>query len=115
MEGSTGTSLVYFWVQLNGAYSDRQTSVSLDYQTRSGTAVQGQDFLEARGTLKLYAGEDHAVVAVEILGDTQPEEDEYFYLDVSNPLGAGFADGEVKLTAIRTILDDDGWLAQIGS
>jgi hypothetical protein len=115
VEGSTGSSLVYFWVQLNSANSDRQTSVSLDYQTRSGTAVQGQDFLEARGTLKLYAGEDHAVVAVEILGDKQPEEDEYFYLDVFNPLGAGFEDGAVKLTAIRTILDDDGWLAQIGS
>jgi hypothetical protein len=115
MEGSSGTSLVYFWVQLNGAYSDRQTSVSLDYQTRSGTAVQGQDFLEARGTLKLYAGEDHAVVAVEILGDNQPEEDEYFYLDVFNPLGAGFEDGLVKLTAIRTILDDDGGVNQMGS
>ena len=84
--------------------------MSLDYQTRSGTALQGEDFLESKGTLKLYPGEDHALVAVEILGDMQPEEDEYFYLDVFNPVGAGFDGGLVKLTAIRTILSDDGWI-----
>jgi hypothetical protein len=49
-------------------------------------------------------------VAVEILGDMQPEEDEYFYLDVFNPVGAGFEGGLVKLTAVRTILSDDGWI-----
>ena len=113
LEGSSGTTLVYFWVQLNGTHSDRIGPVSLDYQTRSGTAIQGQDFLEARGTLKLYENEDHAVVAVEILGDDQPEEEEYFYLDVFNPIGAGFEEGMVKLTAVRTILDDDGWFNQM--
>ena len=109
-EGDSGTSLAYFWVQLNGARASLNETVSLDYQTRSGTAQQGQDFLESKGTLKLYPGEDHAWVAVEILGDMQPEEDEYFYLDVFNPVGAGFEGGLVKLTAVRTILSDDGWI-----
>jgi hypothetical protein len=114
VEGNSGTKLVYFWVQLNGYLLDPKVAVSLDYQTRSGTAVQGQDYLEAKGTLKLYPGEDHALVAVEILGDSQPEEDEYFYLDVFNPIGASFEAGLVKLTAVRTILNDDGWLTQMG-
>lgn len=109
-EGDSGTSYAYFWVQLNGALAGLDKTVSLDYQTRSGTALQGEDFLESRGTLRLYPGEDHALVAVEILGDTQPEEDEYFYLDVFNPVGAGFEGGLVKLTAVRTILSDDGWI-----
>jgi secreted trypsin-like serine protease len=110
LEGDSGTSLAYFWVQLNGALAGLNKTVSLDYQTRSGTAQQGQDFLESKGTLKLYPGEDHALVAVEILGDMQPEEDEYFYLDVFNPVGASFEGGLVKLTAVRTILSDDGWI-----
>jgi hypothetical protein len=109
-EGDSGTSLAYFWVQLNGALAGLNKTVSLDYQTRSGTALQGEDFLESKGTLKLYPGEDHALVAVEILGDMQPEEDEYFYLDVFNPVGASFEGGLVKLTAVRTILSDDGWI-----
>ena len=109
-EGDSGTSLAYFWVQLSGSRVDPSKAVSLDYQTRSGTAMQGEDFLESKGTLKLYPGEDHALVAVEILGDFQPEADEYFYLDVFNPVGAGFEGSLVKLTAIRTILSDDGWI-----
>ena len=109
-EGDSGTSLAYFWIQLNGARASLNETLSLDYQTRSGTALVGEDFLESKGTLKLYPGEDHALVAVEILGDMQPEEDEYFYLDVFNPVGAGFDGGLVKLTAIRTILSDDGWI-----
>ena len=109
-EGDSGTSLAYFWVQLNGARASLSETVSLDYQTRSGTALQGEDFLESKGTLKLYPGENHALVAVEILGDMQPEEDEYFYLDVFNPVGAAFDGGLVKLTAIRTIVSDDGWI-----
>ena len=109
-EGDSGTSLAYFWVQLNGARAGPNETVSLDYQTRSGTALQGEDFLESKGTLKLYPGENHALVAVEILGDMQPEEDEYFYLDVFNPVGASFDGGLVKLTAVRSILSDDGWI-----
>ncbi len=109
-EGDSGTSLAYFWIQLNGARASLSETVSLDYQTRSGTAIQGEDFLESKGTLKLYPGEDHALVAVEILGDIRPEEDEYFYLDVFNPVGAAFEGGLVKLTAVRTIFSDDGWI-----
>ena len=37
-EGDSGTSLAYFWVQLNGARAGLNETVSLDYQTRSGTA-----------------------------------------------------------------------------
>ena len=107
-EGNTGTTPVYFWVQLNGYRVDPNVIVSLDYKTRNGTALAGQDYIATQGTLKIYPNETHALVAVEIMADAQPEADENFYLDVFNPIGANFENGLVQLTAIRTIVNDDG-------
>jgi len=108
-EGTGGTTPVYFWVQLNGYRSDPNQIVSVEYKTRSGTALAGQDFMATQGTLNLYPNEDHALVMVEIMADNTPEPDETFYLDVFNPIGASFAPGQVQLTAMRTIVNDDGW------
>jgi hypothetical protein len=106
-EGNTGTASVYFWVQLNGYRVDPNVIVSVDYKTRNGTALAGQDYIATQGTLKIYPNETHALVAVEIIADTQPEADETFYLDVYNPIGANFENGLVQLTAVRTIVNDD--------
>ena len=46
---------------------------------------------------------------LEFLAAKTPEPDETFYLDVFNPIGASFAPGQVQLTAMRTIVNDDGW------
>jgi hypothetical protein len=107
--GIVGTTPVYFWVQFNGYRSDANQIVSVDYRTRSGTALAGQDFLATQGTLNIYPNEDHALVLVEIIADNVPEPDETFYLDVFNPIGASFGQGQVQLTAMRTIANDDGW------
>lgn len=108
-EGTGGTTPVYFWVQFNGYRSDPNQIVSVDYKTRSGTALAGQDFIATQGTLKIYPNENHALVMVEIIADALPEPDETFYLDVFNPVGATFGEGVVQLTAVRTIVNDDGW------
>jgi hypothetical protein len=108
-EGNSGTTPVYFWVQLNGYRIDPNIIVSVDYKTRNGTALSGQDYIATQGTLKIYPNESHALVAVEIIADTVPELDETFYLDVFNPVNAGFGEGLVQLTAVRTIVNDDGW------
>ena len=108
VEGNSGTTFAYFWIQLSGpALKDRDV-LSVDYKTRDGTAKAGQDYVAVQGRLNLYSTEDHAVVAVEILGDYLPEPSETFELEISNPLGAAFQNGQVVLTAIRTILNDDG-------
>jgi hypothetical protein len=65
--------------------------------------------LATQGTLNIYPNEDHALVLVEIIADNVPEPDETFYLDVFNPIGASFGQGQVQLTAMRTIANDDGW------
>ncbi|AQV96388.1 sodium:calcium exchanger [Cupriavidus necator] len=106
-EGNSGISYAYFLVQFTGMRSDPAQKLSVDYATRDGTATAGQDYLPAHGTLVLYPNENQAVIPVEIVGDTTPEPDETFYLDVTNPVGGSFGDGVIKLTAMRTIVNDD--------
>lgn len=108
-EGQAGTRYAYFLLQFTGVRTDPEQTLSVDYLTRDGTAVAGSDYLPVSGRLNLYPGEDQAVIPVEILGDTLPESDESFYLDVFNPVGGSLGEGVIKLTAVRTILDDDGW------
>ena len=103
-----GTTPVYFWLQFNGVRADSNQIVSVDYSTRNGTALAGQDFIATQGTLKLYPNEDHALIMVEVISDNVPEPDETFYLDVFSPVGGSFGPSVVQLTAIRTILNDDG-------
>ena len=107
-EGNSGISFAYFWVQLNGPSLNNHAVLSVDYKTRDGTAKAGQDYIAVQGRLNLYSTEDYAFVAVEILGDYSPEPSETFELEISNPIGAVFENGQVVLTAVRTILNDDG-------
>ena len=107
-EGNAGTSYAYFLLQFHGLRSDPERWLSVDYTTRDGTAKAGEDYLAIQGTLVLYPTESQAVIAVEILGDTRPEAEETFYLDVTNPVGGSFGAGVVTLTAMRTIANDDG-------
>ena len=107
-EGNSGTSFAYFLLQFTGVRSDANQILSVDYTTRNGTAMAGSDYIAVNGRLTLYPGEDQAVISVEIMGDTNSELNENFYLDVFNPVGGSFGEGVVKLTAVRTILYDDG-------
>lgn len=107
-EGAAGTSYVYFMLNFTGVRSSPSELLSVEYSTRDGSAIAGSDYLAAKGRLYLYPDETQAVIAVEVLGDVQAEPDENFYLDVFNPVGGSFGPGVVQLTAVRTILNDDG-------
>lgn len=107
-EGNSGTSRTYFLLQFTGVRGDPNQTLSVDFSTRDGTAHAGQDYLATNGTLMLYPDENQAVIPVEVIGDTVPEPDEAFYLDVTNPQGGSFGQGVVQLTAMRTIINDDG-------
>ena len=109
-EGRSGTTHAYFLLQFTGVRGDPDQVLSVDYATRDGSARAGSDYIAASGTLHLYGGENQAVIPVEIVGDTTPEAAESFYLDVFDPVGGSFGEGVARLTAVRTILDDDGWL-----
>jgi hypothetical protein len=109
-EGDSGTSLAYFLVQFNGARQQEGATISVDYATRDGSALSGSDYIAASGRLNLYPEESQAVIAVEIIGDRIAEPTEFFYLDIFNPVGGAFAPGVLQLTAVRTIIDQDGWI-----
>ena len=97
-------------MQFNGLRTDPNATLSVNYTTRDGTAKAGEDYLAVSGKLLLYPDESQAVIPVEIIGDTLPEPNQNFYLDISSPVGGSFSNDAITLTAMRTILDDDGWI-----
>jgi hypothetical protein len=110
-EGGSGTSLVYFLLEFAGVRTSADQLLSVEYTTRDGTAKAGLDYLTNTGRLVIYPNETSAVLAVEVIGDTTPEADETFYLDVTSPIGGSFGAGVQVLTAMRTIINDDGvWM-----
>lgn len=112
IEGAAGeTKTAYFLVEFQGVRAEAAEFLQVDYATRNGTALAGQDYLEKEGTLVIYSNEDHAVIPVEIIGDDVSEDAETFYLDIFNPVGGAFPGGVESLSAMRTIIDDDFQLA----
>lgn len=59
--------------------------------------------MAASGTLTFAPGVTSQTVTVNILGDTMDEDDETFYLNLSNAINASLADNQ----GIVTITDDD--------
>ena len=66
--------------------------VTVEFSTREGTALSGQDFVARQGTLTFQPGESTATVVVDLIDDTLPEPAERFSLVLSNPLNARLAD-----------------------
>ncbi|XP_013406595.1 sodium/calcium exchanger 1 isoform X2 [Lingula anatina] len=100
---------------------DLSQTLYVDYRTEDGTANAGTDYEHAEGTVIFQTGEVHKQFEVTILDDDIFEEDEHFYVHLSN-LRLGDANGMfhshgqhdqelVKLdtpsTATVMILDDD--------
>jgi len=108
LESNSGTSYAYFLLQFTGVRSDPKQLLSVDYATRNGSATAGEDYFAVQGTLLLYPNENQVVIPVEIIGDTLVEPDETFYLDIFNPVGGSFGPGVLMLSAMRTIINDDG-------
>ncbi len=82
-------------------------NVSVDYQTRDGTANAGEDYQSTSGIATIIAGETKTLIAVEIFGDTKIENNETFSLVISNPVGATFAPDVTEVVSTHTIVNDD--------
>ena len=78
--------------------------VTVAYQTSSGSAISGTDFVSTAGTLTFARGTRTATIKVPIVGDNVSEAAETFTLQLSSPQNATIADG----VAVGTINDDDG-------
>jgi len=63
---------------------DVNTAIQVDYKTEDGTACSPGDYIEAVGTLTFGPGETQKMVTLEVLDDDVFEEDEHFYIRISN-------------------------------
>jgi len=99
-EGDAGQVNCNFTVSLSTASSQ---TVTVAYATADGTAVAGQDYVAASGTLTFPAGTATRTVAVAVIGDLLDEPNEAFSLGLTAPANATIADG----LGIGTILDND--------
>ncbi|XP_043954320.1 solute carrier family 8 member 4b isoform X1 [Gambusia affinis] len=101
---------------------DPGVTVKVDYRTEDGTANAGSDYEFAEGTLLFKPGETLKEITVGVIDDDIFEEDEYFYVHLSNPrvvgcpeIGAAPLDASAapkavlgeNHTATVTIYDDD--------
>lgn len=93
----------WFQVQLPGQATQIAT---VDFTTRDGSAIAGQDYISTHGTLTLAVGQWWAKVWIQTLADSIIEGNETFSLVLTNPHGATFPANQTELTAQRTILDD---------
>lgn len=100
VEGNSGTKILSFTATLSAA-SD--VPVTVDFATWDDSAVAGSDYVATSGTLTFTPGQTTATIPVTVKGDLQAEYDEYFSMQLSNPINAGIDSG----WAYGTILDDD--------
>ncbi|KAK9498231.1 hypothetical protein O3M35_004091 [Rhynocoris fuscipes] len=84
----------------------------VDYQSEDGTANAGSDYMAVSGTLLFKPGQTEQLFKVKIIDDDVFEEDEHFFIHLSNPRTqsklqtANFFLGNPQTTKIN-ILDDD--------
>ncbi len=101
---SESAHTVYLNVERSGS-SDG--TVSVDYQTRDGSATAGRDYESTSGTLTWHHGDATPKrIPVVIYDDYEEEHDEYFRMELSH--FGGDAEAGTHFEARVTIRDDDG-------
>ncbi len=100
-EGNSGTTQALFTLSLSNGGA--LANVTVNYATANGSAIAGQDYTAASGTLTFAPAVTTQTVAVNILGDTTIEPDETFYINLSTPANASISDTQ----GLATITNDD--------
>src|SRR5207244_12712459 len=103
-EGDSGTTEAAFTVSLGGNASGVPGSV--DYATADGTATAPSDYQSASGTVNFPPGVTSQTVTVEVNGDTDPEPDENFFVNLTTPSHLAIGDGQGEGTS----LNDQQWI-----
>lgn len=100
IEGDEGTTAVAVTVNLSAASNK---TVTVNYATQDGTALAGEDYEAASGTLTFEPGETSKTITINVIGDTLNEATELFTVVLSGSSNASLA----QALATVTILDDD--------
>jgi Calx-beta domain-containing protein len=106
-EGNTGITLLTFQLALDAV---NDLPVTVNYSTSPGTATPGAcpapgvDYTTQAGTVVFPAGTPSATITIQVCGDTIPEPNETFYIDLFAPSpNADIYRGR----ATGTIINDD--------
>jgi len=101
VEGDSGTTNFTFTITRVG---DTSQTTSVQYDTTGD--VDAADFLEGlpNGIINFAADATEEIIAVEVIGDTEPENDETFTITLSNP---GNGESLSPSSANGIIQDDD--------
>ena len=107
MEAESGVSQLTFEVTLS---SSSQSVVTAEYNTSDATARAGQDYNAASGTVSFAAGSTSQQIIVEILNDSDDEEDEQFLIQLSAAMGATISSGDAigTIENFRVVVDNAG-------
>ncbi|KAF2355347.1 Sodium/calcium exchanger protein [Trinorchestia longiramus] len=107
---------------------DPNVMILVDYKTEDGTANAGSDYKAAEGTIVFLPGETQKTFKLEVVDDDVFEEDEHFYVRLSN-VRTGSVDGlngtagkgpvrmELSAPYVATIMildDDHGGIFNVG-
>ena len=100
-EGNSGTKTITFTVSLSKAMGN---AVSFTASTSAGTATAGNDYVtNTQSGLSIAAGATSRTVSFTVNGDSTPEPDETFFVNLSQVTGALIGDGQGE----GTIVNDD--------
>jgi hypothetical protein len=102
-EGDAGAANAVFTVRLS---TPAAATVTVGWSTGAGTATAGSDYTPSSGTVSFSPFATSQTLSVPILGDTVPEPNETFTVNLSGPVNATLADDQ----AVGTILDDEATL-----
>lgn len=97
-EPPSGSNTARFLATLSRSH---QNPVSFTWTTQNASAVAGQDYVAAGGTVTIPAGDTEVYLDVQVLADGQVEPDETFRLFFSNPVSLGLP----QTYAYGTIVD----------
>jgi hypothetical protein len=100
-EGNSGTTGFVFTLSVSGS---PLSTVTVDWATGGGTAPAVTDYLPANGTVSFAPGVTTRTVTVQVVGNTIPEPNETFFVNLSNPSPNAYL-GNSQATG--TILNDD--------
>ncbi|MFC0588208.1 putative Ig domain-containing protein [Novosphingobium aquiterrae] len=100
IEGDSGTTNAVFTVTLSAASGQ---SVGVNYATADGTATQPADYTSTSGTLTFAPGQTTRTITVPVIGETAPEANETYFVNISGATNATIADNQ----GLGTITNDD--------
>jgi CSLREA domain-containing protein len=100
-EGDAGTTNFVFTLALSEVSG---VDVTVNYQTASGSATAGSDYTAQTNTATITAGTLTTTITIPVSGETLPEVDETFFVNLTGATNATVTDNQ----GLGTIVNDDG-------